>query len=101
MPPSLAANASTNQKPVNLVGQTSMEELVALLSLAKGHIGGDTGSSHLAAGLGIPAIGLYSITKPVRSCPYGQIDRCHYDARGLAHIQPKEVFGTLMEAIQA
>ena len=87
--------------PILLAGQTSIPELVALLSIAKAHVGGDTGSSHLAAGLGIPAIGLYSITKPIRSCPYGQIERCQYDARGLAYIQPDQVFSTLMESIKA
>jgi heptosyltransferase I len=96
-----AIEEAAKSKPVNLIGQTSILELVALLSLAKGHVGGDTGSSHLAAGLGIPAIGLYSITKPVRSCPYGQIDRCHYDARGLAHIEPDQVLSSLREAMQA
>lgn len=87
--------------PKLLAGQTSIPELVALLSLAKAHVGGDTGSSHIAAALGIPAIGLYSITKPVRSCPYGQIERCQYDARGLAYIQPEQVFRTLMESMKA
>lgn len=88
-----------SSQPSLLIGQTSMIELVALLSLAKGHVGGDTGSSHLAAGLGVPAVGLYSITKPARSCPYGQIDRCKYDGRGLAYIEPKAVYATLMEAM--
>jgi heptosyltransferase I len=85
--------------PALLIGKTSIPELIALISLAKAHVGGDTGSSHLAAGLGIPAVGLYSITKPVRSCPYGQIERCHYDARGLSHISPEAVYKTVMEAI--
>ena len=85
--------------PGSMIGQTSVIELVALLSLSSGHVGGDTGSTHLAAGLGIPAIGLYSITKPSRSCPYGQMARCHYDARGLAYIDPYAVYETLMEAI--
>ncbi|MBC8063389.1 MAG: glycosyltransferase family 9 protein [Chlorobia bacterium] len=88
-------------KPQILIGETSITELVALLSLAKAHVGGDTGSSHLAAGLGIPAVGLYSITKPTRSCPYGQIERCQYDARGLGYIEPDLVFRTLMESIKA
>lgn len=93
--------AQSQFKPIPMTGQTSITELVALLSLAKAHVGGDTGSSHLAAGLGIPAIGLYSITKPIRSCPYGQIERCQYDPRGLAYIQPDQVFSTLMESIKA
>lgn len=88
-------------RPQILIGETSIAELIALLSLATAHVGGDTGSTHLSAGLGIPAIGLYSITKPTRSCPYGQIERCQYDARGLGYIEPDQVFRTLMETIEA
>jgi len=92
---------AAKHKPIDLVGETSVRELVALLSLAKAHVGGDTGSSHLAAAVGIPAIGLYSITKPVRSCPYGQIDRCHYNPAGLRYIEPEAVARTVLEAISA
>lgn len=61
---------------MNLLGKTSVTELVALISLAKAHIGGDTGSTHIAAALGIPAYSVYTATRPQRSCPYGQIHRC-------------------------
>lgn len=90
-----------NNRPIELAGKTSITELIALLSLSKAHVGGDTGSSHLAAALGIPAIGLYSITRPVRSCPYGQIDRCHFDRNGLAHILPDQVVETVLKAVSA
>jgi len=85
--------------PGNLVGNTSIAELIALISLARAHVGGDTGSTHLAAALGIPAIGLYSITRPVRSCPYGQIERCCFDPSGLRNISPDQVFQKLEEVI--
>lgn len=61
---------------LNLLGKTSVTELVALISLAKAHIGGDTGSTHIAAALGVPAYSVYTATRPQRSCPYGQIHRC-------------------------
>ena len=83
----------------NLLGQTSVRELVALVSLCNAHIGGDTGSTHIAAALGVPAIGLYSITKPARSCPYGQIHRCHYSEIGLNDILPGDVYTTCWEAM--
>jgi heptosyltransferase I len=86
-------------QPLDLVGQTNIKELIALLSLAEAHLGGDTGSTHLMAALLRPAIGLYSITKPQRSCPYGQIDRCHYDASGLDRISADPVIDTLREAL--
>jgi heptosyltransferase I len=84
--------------PLNLSGQTTIAELIALISLAKAHVGGDTGSTHIAAALGVPAIGLYSATRPERSCPYGQIDRCHYDPAGLSQIKPEDVYRTVLEA---
>jgi heptosyltransferase I len=65
---------------IDMVGKTSVRELVALVSLAAVHVGGDTGSSHIAAALGVSAVGIYLVTSPVRSCPYGQIDLC-LDAR--------------------
>jgi len=84
----------------DLAGQTNIPELVGLVSLAAAHLGGDTGSTHLAAALGIPAIGLYSITRPQRSCPYGQIERCHYDPAGLGNILPEPVTETLREVLR-
>jgi ADP-heptose:LPS heptosyltransferase len=73
--------------------------LVALVLLGVAHVGGDTGSTHLAAALGRPAISVYSVTKPHRSCPYGQIDRCLYDPVSLANIKPNAVLNLLAEAV--
>lgn len=91
--------AACESSPADLLGETSVRELVALVALARAHVGGDTGSTHLAAALGVPAIGLYSITRPQRSCPYGQIGRCHYDPAGLARIPVNEVLATVSEAL--
>jgi ADP-heptose:LPS heptosyltransferase len=87
------------QEPRSLVGQTSVGELIGLISLANAHVGGDTGSTHIAAALGKPAVGLYSITRPERSCPYGQIERCHYDPTSLSNIEPNAVVKTVLEAL--
>lgn len=77
---------SLGANPRSLLGKTSIGELIALISLGRLHIGGDTGSSHIAAALDVPAIGLYSITKPARSCPYRQRDNCLYSPTSLADI---------------
>lgn len=88
------------KEPVpSALGRTSVKDLVALLDLCCAHVGGDTGSTHVMAALGRPAIGLYSITNPTRSCPYGQIDRCHYEPSGLDAISPRAVFRSVMEAL--
>ncbi len=61
---------------LDLLGKTNVRELVALLSLAQLHVAGDTGSIHIASALGVPCLGLYTMTKPERSCPYGNIAEC-------------------------
>ena len=60
----------------NLVNRTNLGALIALIDNASVHIGGDTGSSHIAAALNTPAVGIYLVTRPARSCPYGQFDNC-------------------------
>jgi len=50
--------------------QCSISELVALTRRARLFIGGDTGPLHLAAALGIPAVGIYGPTDPARNGPY-------------------------------
>ena len=86
-------------KPVSLAGETGVGELVGLVSLAAVHVGGDTGSTHLAAALDVPAVGLYGLTRPERSCPYGQIERCLHDPRGLGFIDVEPVWEKVRAAM--
>ncbi|MCK5262417.1 MAG: glycosyltransferase family 9 protein [Gammaproteobacteria bacterium] len=58
------------EKPMNLVGQTSIAELVALLDKASVVIAPDTGPAHIANALNTPVIGLYAATNPQRAGPY-------------------------------
>lgn len=58
--------------PVNLVGQTNLKELGALIAGASAVVGGDTGPVHLAAGLKVPTIMLMGPTDANRNGPYGQ-----------------------------
>ena len=88
-----------DSRPASLVGETGVRELVALVRLASVHGGGDTGSTHLAAALDVPAVGLYGLTRSQRSCPYGQIERCHDDPRGLSHIEVEPVWRSVLDAL--
>ena len=90
----------SKEPPVSMLGETSVRELIALIRLASAHVGGDTGSTHISAALGVPAIGLYAITRPDRSCPYGQRSRCLYDPAGLDRIPPADVVQKLFEALE-
>lgn len=86
--------------PVSLAGQTSIGELVGLISLAKAHIGGDTGSTHIAAAMRIPCVGLYAATSPDRTGPYGQRHHCLYNENGLDQIAPEAVVEKLQEILE-
>ncbi len=52
-------------------GETGVGELVALLSLARGFAGNDSGCMHAAAALGIPTVGIFGSTDPLRTGPLG------------------------------
>ena len=57
-------------KPVNLVAATSIDEMVATLSLADIVLAPDTGPVHIASALNTDTIGLYASTNPQRAGPY-------------------------------
>lgn len=92
-------------------GGTGIGELIALLSLCDGFAGNDSGAMHLAAAVGIPAIGIFGSTNPIRTGPTGPragfiyhrvgcspcLERTcrfgHYEC--LRSIKPEEVAGAL------
>lgn len=59
---------------VNLAGQTDFLELAGLLSLCRCVVANDSGGMHLAAGLGLPVVGIFGITDPAKTAPVGS--RC-------------------------
>jgi len=61
-------------KPLDLVGDTSIAELTAVLKLASAVLAPDTGPAHIASALGTPVIGLYAATNPQRAGPYNFMD---------------------------
>ncbi len=61
--------------PVDLAGETNLKELMALLEQTAVHITGDTGSTHIAAAMGIPTLSLYGPTDPVHAGAWGQAER--------------------------
>lgn len=92
-------------------GSTSLSELVALLSLCNGFVGNDSGAMHLAAALGLPTVGIFGSTNPVRTGPLGARARViwhhlecspclartcrfgHYNCLG--QVEPKEALAAL------
>ena len=64
----IISHCKTN--PVNLIGQTSLKQLLALLDKALVLIAPDTGPAHMATAVGTPVIGLYATSNPLRTGPY-------------------------------
>jgi heptosyltransferase-2 len=52
-------------------GDTGVGQLIALLSLCNGFVGNDSGAMHLAAALGLPTVGIFGSTNPMRTGPLG------------------------------
>ena len=55
---------------VDLVGQTSLKQLYALIATADGVLCPDSGPAHMATTAGTPVIGLYATSNPARTGPY-------------------------------
>ncbi|MGB2374898.1 MAG: glycosyltransferase family 9 protein [Porticoccaceae bacterium] len=55
---------------VNLVGQTSLKQLLCVLEQASLVIAPDSGPAHMAVTVGTPVIGLYAHSNPARTGPY-------------------------------
>ena len=55
----------------NLVGRTSLRELLAVLARARVVLGPDSGTLHLAAALRVPVVSLWGATSAARSTPWG------------------------------
>lgn len=56
--------------PMNLVGATSLKELLAVLKRATALVAPDTGPAHMGTVAGIPVIGLFGTSNPLRTGPY-------------------------------
>ena len=54
----------------NLIGSTSLKQLLAVLERADVVLSPDAGPAHLATAAGTPVIGLYACTNPDRARPY-------------------------------
>ena len=57
----------------NLVGRTSLAQLLALLEISRCLVAPDTGPAHLGTVAGIPVVGLYASSNPARSGPYNSL----------------------------
>lgn len=62
--------ARTSTKPTNLIGKTSLKQLLALLERASVVLCPDSGPAHMATAVGTPVVGLYATSNRHRTGPY-------------------------------
>ena len=65
-----AIAAAARCAPLDLIGRTSLKQLLAVLARATVVVAPDSGPAHLATAVGTPVIGLYACTNPARARPY-------------------------------
>jgi ADP-heptose:LPS heptosyltransferase len=77
--------ANTTTPVVDLTGQTSIPELVALFQQAGAAISNDTGPGHIALATDTPGVVIFGNTNPRRLGPYRRpecVAAIHADTRG-------------------
>ncbi len=62
--------AAMRGEPIDLVGRTSLKQLLAVLERCTALVAPDTGPAHIGTVAGIPVIGLYATSNPERTGPY-------------------------------
>jgi heptosyltransferase I len=86
--------ASANAPVIDLIGQTNLKQLLAILEQATVVISPDAGPAHLATAVGTPVIGLYATTNPDRARPY-------LSARWTVNKYPEAVFDKHHKPVEA
>lgn len=104
--------SSMEKKPAVLTGETTLADLVGLISQASLFVSNDTGPMHMANALGVPVVAIFGPTDPAVTGPFQKPSvclkkevpcwpcsyrKCPYDHRCLAGIDPEEVFQVSQE----
>jgi len=69
-----AISNHSQHPPINLVGKTSLKQLLALIERVDLVLSPDTGAAHMAVTVNTPVIGLYAHSNPGRTGPYLFLD---------------------------
>lgn len=67
---------TAQNKPLNLIGKTSLKQLAAVLQRTDILLSSDSGPAHIATAMGTPVLGLYAATNPYQTGPYLSLDHC-------------------------
>jgi heptosyltransferase I len=68
--------SAMQHQALNLIGQDTLQQSLALLQKVDIVIAPDTGPAHMANAMGTKVIGLYACTNPQRTGPYNSLDIC-------------------------
>ncbi|MBF0215579.1 MAG: lipopolysaccharide heptosyltransferase II [Candidatus Omnitrophica bacterium] len=103
---------STDSKPVNAVGKTTIGQLASLIKRSSVIVTGDSAPMHMAAAFNIPFVAIFGPTDPKRHLPpaehYKLIHKrfpcsscykgkCPKDMRCMNMIKPQEIFEAVTE----
>lgn len=95
------------RRPATLAGQTTLQELLGIISVSSLFVTNDTGPMHMANALRVPVVALFGPTDPRLTGPIQQPSavikkdvpcwpctyrECPYDHRCMMRIEPEEVF---------
>lgn len=89
------SQACSSARPVNLIGQTSLKQLFALIRRASVVVCPDSGPAHMATAAGTPVVGLYATSNRFRTGPY--LSQQHVVDRYPEAVQAE--FGKPVEAV--
>ena len=107
--------ANLPYRVVNLAGQTSLRELMALIKICSVFLTNDSGPMHIADSVETPLVALFGPTNPVVSSPYRQSNsiiqkkiacapclkkRCFTDHSCMAKISVEEIVEALLEKLK-
>ena len=113
-----AIQAALGERCENLVGKTTLTELMAALRRCDALLTNDTGTMHLAAWLGVPVAAVFGSTDPVLTAPLVPPERlrilrrqvecspcflkeCPLDLRCLHAVTPEEAAAAVLQLLPA
>ncbi|MCH9627497.1 MAG: ADP-heptose--LPS heptosyltransferase 2 [Chlamydiales bacterium] len=102
------------ERVVNVAGDTSLRELIALIQRCSVFLTNDSGPMHIAAALEIPLVALFGSTNEIATGPYKQGEvihkhvscspcykrTCPIDFRCMKQIEADEVYSALISQLQ-
>jgi len=76
---------------LDLIGRHSLRETMGVIAGAKLHLGGDTGTGHIAAAYGVPTVVIYGPTNELQYAPAGSSTLALREGQDPAAVSPERV----------